>query len=768
MALPEYSGILQTMSKNPYTASAKKNAGRKSYHITFRHPLKSQNGKPGKKVCKGLGTTDESVANKIEAQLNELLACEDLHSVGSRSEAAKIYNPIIIEIFYGDLDPTTNSQRVRREEHLPLPAMETTPRTLILGNSGVGKTTLLRRLIGCDRPNDRFPATSTNRTTTCEIEILTGFKDYSAAVTFLTRNQTQQEVTEALSNALLKAIEAQPDEAIMKDLLDDTDQRFRLKYTLGNWNSPTPSTGGSMSFGLPDTVEALPIGEKNSAFLAEVLATVRRIATQARSNIEAILGSLKNLSEEDCSYALDEMQSFGENSALFQNLVSQIIEEIRERFDLLTDGKFIKSPTGWPEAWIHHSPACDRPQFLKAIRWFCSNVKEEWGTLLSPLVTGIRTSGPFRPNWIPENSDYNHVLIDTQGLDHEKTATELPSEISSLFSNTQNILFAESGKESLKSQSARNVMEAIAGSGHTAKLTAILTQMDLVVGDDIPTEEDRKIKAYSGLRSLIDNEVSRNVSRDAAKQLATHLEQSTFYLAFLDPKKYPENWTTETKKDFELHLGKDLWVLSKHLSERTIPQQLEASIPRYSFESLGLAVQEASISFQETWDARLGLKRSENVSPAAWQSIKAMSRRYAEGWFDGYWLRPIDNLIKVTRNVLTRFLESPLNWEPENIITTNEDKDAIINRLKQLTNDKLTELSRRRLWEIPQKRWQAAYEPSGIGSTNIRRSRIHDLLTQQVPIPKSISHHDAQQWVEEVKNLLIKSIEDLAKELDES
>ena len=41
-----------------YTATAKKNPGRKSWLVEFRHPLKTDNNnKPGKKTRKGLGTS---------------------------------------------------------------------------------------------------------------------------------------------------------------------------------------------------------------------------------------------------------------------------------------------------------------------------------------------------------------------------------------------------------------------------------------------------------------------------------------------------------------------------------------------------------------------------------------------------------------------------------------------------------------------------------------------------------------------------------------
>ncbi len=255
------------------------------------------------------------------------------------------------------------------------------------------------------------------------------------------------------------------------------------------------------------------------------------------------------------------------------------------------------------------------------------------------------------------------------------------------------------------------------------------------------------------------------MSRDAARQLAAHLEKSTFYLGYLDPKKYPESWDDEDKAGFEQSLGKKTCGgLQSTWSLERILNGFQPSLPEYSFESLGLAVREASVAFQEVWEARLGYKRVEGISSAPWQSIKAMARRHAEGWFDGYWLRPIDTLISLSRNILTRFLEAPLTWLPEKKEITTAEKAAIIDRLKQLVNDALTEVSKSRLWKIPQPSWQGAYEPSGAGSTFTRKQRVHDIFVLQVPVPQSISDRWAQAWGEEIKQLLIRSIEVLRAE----
>ncbi len=748
----------------PYSARVYKNPGRKLFSIAFRHPMKMEGGRRGRKVTKGLGTDDEKIAQKYETQMNDLLSRTELHSLIGRQEARRAFDPLIVEIFYDDLDPVTTGHRTVRNRRIELPSANTGyVRTLLFGITGAGKTTLLRRLIGSDAERDRFPSTSVNRTTTCEIEIITGVEDYSAVVTFLTQHQAQQEIIESLSAAVLKAIEGASDEGVATEFLEQSDQRFRLKYVLGEWEGENEGDEEEDPFALAAEPVPSPDGDSDaqpSEFLRRVLGHVREIAACAQREVEELLGSLDGLQGDDRDYALDEMQQVAEQSDDFLDLVNEIMDEIAERF---RGEGFTRSSTGWPQMWTFSVPSDRREEFLNAVRSFSGTSKDQWGHLLTPLVTGIRVAGPFRPDWVPPDADYRHVFIDTEGLLHAKTMTEVPGEVTSLFKEADTLLLVESAKNALHSPTAGKVFEAVASSGYTSKFGIVFTHMDTVTGDNLTTAASKRAHVFGGVRNILDNQVARSVSRDAAWQLAAHLEHNTFYFAYLDPKRYPAADRASIDK-FESRLGGELWQLCEQMVARSHPQVLQPSLPVYSFEALGLAVQEVSVRFLEIYDARLGYRRSETVNTAPWQSIKAMSRRYAEGWFDGFWLNPIDTLVSVTRNVLTRFLEGPLNWEGKR--TNDAEKSVIIDRLKQVVNDSLTELGRTRLWRVPRPQWQGAYGVSGPGSTYIRKQRVRDLFQHQIPVPQSISNRWSQAWIEEIKEIVKEAIEKVRAEQD--
>ncbi|MBT9298415.1 hypothetical protein KKP62_25980, partial [Rhodococcus sp. GOMB7] len=80
--------------------------------------------------------------------------------------------------------------RTVRERYIPLPTVDDDYRqVLLLGTTGAGKTTVVRQLLGTDPINDRFPSTSTAKTTVADSEIVLADGDFKAVITFFGRSE---------------------------------------------------------------------------------------------------------------------------------------------------------------------------------------------------------------------------------------------------------------------------------------------------------------------------------------------------------------------------------------------------------------------------------------------------------------------------------------------------------------------------------------------------------------------------------------------------
>lgn len=747
---------------NQYTARKHRTEGRRFFSVTFRHPMKGEKGRTsGRKVAKGLGTENETDADKWVNQLNELLASPQYHAYSAEAEARKQFDPIVCDIFYEGLEPAGINHRAEREKRIPLPRDGYTW-NLLMGITGAGKSSMLRRLAGIDPKTEKFPAISINRTTTCDIELITGGQDYRSVVTFMSQPQAQQAVTDAVSAAVLEAAVGGDDARAMGKFLEQSDMRFRLKHLLGDWETETSED----EFVFEGEADADADSERDGEVadketlkqpLRGFLRRIRAIAIEASSTVAASLGPLEKLVGEDRNYALEEIQEEAEQMDTFLELVSDVMSEIRARFEIATAGEYLRTSTGWPAAWTLTLPTEKRAEFIQALRWFSGNTRSRWGKLLTPLVTGIRVKGPFRPAWA--KGDYKHVIIDTEGLMHAKASSDIPIPLTALFKDVDTVILIESAKNALHSPVAAKVFEAIATTGYTSKFALVFTHMDLAKADDLRDSKSKKEKVFGGVRNILENEIAKTAGRDAAQHLEAHLRTNTFYFAYLDPNRYPSKDPAAVAK-FEKVLGEQFRELALNLTSRTQPDLRLPAYPKYSMKHLALAVREASVSFIEIWDALLGFKYSQETDPAPWQSVKAMSRRYAEGWlWDGFWLSPIDNLTAALRRVLTKFLDSPIDWGGKPV--SEDEKRAIIDGLKQEIGNALPTIAEERLRKLPLAEWQDAYKLRQKGSTAVRRQQVRLILQTQIPVPEFVADRVSLMWMEQIEKL----VEDLVEKL---
>ena len=238
------------MPDQSYFAS-KTRSNRPGWSVTFRHPARSDSrGQRELKVRRGLGTVDDGEADRLVAQINQLLGDESWWSGDRRRDADHMFEPTVVSAFFDGIEAGVVNSEVKRSAFIPMPTREDGySQVLFLGTTGAGKTTLLRHVIGSDAIGGRFPSTSTARTTTADIEIITAPGAFRAVVTFMPDHEVRAYVDECLEEACLEAMpEPRFDAKVMNAFLQHREQRFRLSYILGSWAEGTSAEESEFAF----------------------------------------------------------------------------------------------------------------------------------------------------------------------------------------------------------------------------------------------------------------------------------------------------------------------------------------------------------------------------------------------------------------------------------------------------------------------------------------------------------------------------------------
>ncbi len=323
------------MATTIYKAS-KSRTSRPGWSVTFNHPRRTDaRGKFGLKVRRGLGTTDDAEADRLVGQLDTLLSDPSWWSLDRRPAAEQQFAGVIVAAFFDGIEVGKIRSKDLRENALPLPTpQEGYARVMLVGATGAGKTTLLRQLIGSDPKLDRFPSTSTAKTTTADIEIVTGAKPFKAAITFMTEHEVRCAVDECLEATCESVVRGHSDTRIAEALLEHREQRFRLSYPLGSWQQEQPGQGMDDEYEMafedmdesPET-DALPEDEtvgrneisSNNRRLHEFVDRIKGVATTVREQVAQerddfdVLNNANQRQEwlESFTDALYENQGFG-------------------------------------------------------------------------------------------------------------------------------------------------------------------------------------------------------------------------------------------------------------------------------------------------------------------------------------------------------------------------------------------------------------------------------------------------------------------------
>lgn len=645
-----------------------------------------------------------------------------------------------------------------RDMHIPLPTRDDDYRQiLLLGTTGAGKTTVVRQLLGTDPDRDRFPSTSTAKTTVSDTEIVLAQGPFRAVVTFFPREEIVRHLEECAVRAAVSILEDLDPATVRDHLLDHEQQRFRFSYVLGRRTEPVESSStGADPFDVfnapefdladdstagfdadPQAFSSIDLDDTESV-VRRALDTLRLLVATHDAAIRKELDVTDAEDEDDIKALLaEDLEHRLRDTPEFARVVDLLLTEIDKRFAALAVGEIDRGEDGWPLSWVWESS--DRKSFLQAVNRFSSNYAPLFGHLLSPLVDGIRVSGPFVPTWsggkIPRL-----VLIDGQGLGHTPTsAAALSSPVTESVNRVDAVLLVDNATQPMQA-GPELAIRSILTSGNIDKLIFCFTHFDGVTGDNLATPMDRANHVRGSANNLVTS-IGNDFNPRAERALHRRLDGATVFLSRIDKP-------LDTKTLDGLFSTKSFQQLHGLVVRAGERPDLGPARPVYSETDLRKALAAAIGEFHGRWDAVLGLRVSRSVAKEHWARIKALNKRFAEGSADEYnTLRPSADLREFIKEELYRLLESPCEWRgqrPDDDATLT----AIVDEFSQAIARRLNSPIHARLSVAAQPEWQRALAFQGAGSTRVRAEHIsHDIFDTFVPKPEPVGRAFADALV---------------------
>jgi hypothetical protein len=699
--------------------------------------------------------------------MNVLLGDPAWHSITKRADAERRFDPVIVRAFYDDIENVPSDSWDIRNGVLPLPSSEQGyAKILEVGTTGAGKTALLRHMMGSHPERDRFPSTSASRTTICDIEVITAADlPYRAVVTFFNEWTVHTNVHECVADACAALWDDLPDDRLAERLLTHRDLRFRLGYVIGSWKQvPLASAKQEDDWDYdPDARQSSEAEEPDSALptaadiarMQEVLKSyldrIRALSTQAKQRLQAELGvEFPDLTGADKEAAQDLFEDQVQMLPDFDELVNDIMDEIRLRFEGIAT-ELRTHASGWPLAWQYASE--DRDAFVRAVRRFSSNYAPAFGTLLTPLVDGIRISGPFSPAFSVRHP--NFVLLDGEGLGHVgDPAAGVSSHISRRFGDVDVILLVDSAKAPMLEAPA-SVLRAVAAGGFQKKLALAFTHFDLVRGQaNLPTFEAQRAHVLSTVHQKLAS-LREIVGLPAVRAIERGLDERCFMLGFLDRALTEKNRGPAS----------ELERLIDFCEAAMAPAELPRATPVYDTAGLVLAIQAASTDFHTRWDAILGFRRSGNIRTAHWAEIKALNRRVVLDINNGEYkdLKPVADFVARLSESITKFLDRPIRWKPAQ--PSDAEADEALSRVQREVFARLHKFVDEKLLRIPRQQWMEAFDYRGRGSTLSRARVIHTIYESSAPVPGPALDPLSEQFLRAIRVLVHEAIREGGGEL---
>ena len=360
---------------------------------------------------------------------------------------------------------------------------------LLCGTTGSGKTTLLRLALGLDlhSKESNFLATSTSKTTTARVDVELMGGPYSAYIELMTEEMARLLISECVEHARHLIEQNKTRQQVANAFVEHEEQRFRLKYLLGNFTVPVDPNEMSDELGITPTQNVNP-------------------------DVDDLIDRL--YSQEDDASIVDRTISLINNKMLLAGL----------------------------NEWVPntHVSEVQFNKFASDLKIFTGNHYRYFGELLTPLVTYVRLSGPFVPTGYSRENIPEWTFIDGEGLGHVSTSSgSVPSKLIELYQDVDVILVVDNATQPLQA-GTQSLITSAGTMGHTEKIALAFTHFDQVSGDNLDGLQARKEHVSKSVGNFLYT-VGKTISPQLSTILSDQLAERTYFFSYINTPDLAHN-----------------------------------------------------------------------------------------------------------------------------------------------------------------------------------------------------------------------------------
>jgi hypothetical protein len=375
----------------------------------------------------------------------------------------------------------------------------------------------------------------------------------------------------------------------------------------------------------------------------------------------------------------------------------------------------------------------DRAEFFRLLRPFYQNNRKLFGSLVTPLVQGIRLRGRFASPEYAAARLPSWVLIDGQGLGHQQGGPSrinrtVPPELVQKFSGADVICLVDRSVPAMAGD-APILLENLILRGYQDRLALIFTHFEDVEAPDLDFA-GRKTKVLEGLSNAIQGIAS--LPKAQRVLLEETAESKAYFLTRLDKAEIKHRPTQSQLKG--------LCELFKRAGQVTTPKYR----PAYNEYQIAKALQREIAAYRRDWG-------EQELVSFHWKIMEALTNWIGHAYSDGYPRRslyPGQDLSQRLMTAISNELEAPTQWVPYHPDNAKEES-RILNAIRSKVAMQVDEYCRVTLVRDPRTAfWLPAYEDIFGPGTKVRRARtIARILEDRAQLPdEGLGEFTKQIW----------------------